>query len=245
MAERDTAPPQPDPGGSGLARLLARVPFFAGLDADALVEIRGRGRPRRVEKGSCFFQQGEPAEALYVLLEGEVRLIQISPEGQRVPLHFVHPGEPFGGGPIMGHRTYPAEAEAMAPSFALRWDSATIQDLVDRHPLLARNMLKVVAARFAELQDRFRELATERVERRVARVLLRLAAPYGKTTERGIRVEVPLSRQDLADTAGTTLSTVSRIVSRWESEGLVESGRGWILLANPDALTAIAEETKA
>lgn len=171
-----------------------------------------------------------------------MHLIQIAPEGQNVPLHFVHPGEPFGGGPVMGHRVYPAAAEAILPSVALRWDIASINALLDRHPQLVRNMLHVVADRFAELQDRYRELVTERVERRVARALIRLWGQYGKSTERGVLIEFPLSRQDLAELAGTTLSTVSRIVSRWESEGLLESGRGWILLCRPDALVRLADE---
>ncbi len=227
---------------SGLLRLLGQVSFFKGIDQAALDEIRTQARLRRVDKDGFFFHQGQPALALYVLVEGKVRLVQISPEGQNVVLHFISPGEPFGGGPVLGHSVYPAAAEAIVPSIGLFWDGDTIGRLLDRHPQLVRNILQVVATRFAELQDRYRELSTERVERRIARALLRLARAHGRETERGLLVELPLSRQDLAEMTGTTLSTVSRIASRWESEGLIDSGRGWLLVARPEPLEAIAEE---
>ncbi len=242
ISDREKEPEGPDLAGSGLRRLLAGVPFFKGIDEAALDELRLLGRLKRAAQGGYFFHQGEDAEYLYVLLEGKVRLIQISAEGQNVPLHIVQPGEPFGGGAVLGHHVYPAGSEALVASEALCWDSATIGRLLDRHPRLVRNILQVVAARFAELQDRFRELATERVERRVARALIRLSGPHGKTTDRGTLIDLPLSRQDLAEMAGTTLSTVSRLISRWEGEGVVETGRGWILVRQPDRLVAIAEE---
>ncbi len=227
---------------SGLLILLGQVSFFKGIDEAALAEIRKQARLKRVDQEGFFFHQGQPARALYVLVEGKVRLVQISPEGQNVVLHFISPGEPFGGGPVLGHRVYPAAAEAIVPSIALYWDGETIQGLLERHPPLVRNILQVVATRFAELQDRYRELATERVERRIARAMLRLARAHGKKTDRGLLVELPLSRQDLAEMTGTTLSTVSRIASRWESKGLIDSGRGWLLVARPEHLEAIAEE---
>ncbi len=218
------------------------MPFFRGVDEAALDEIRVLGRLGRVAPEGFFFHQGDKADALHVLIEGKVRLVQVSLEGQNVPLHFVHPGEPFGGGQVLGHRVYPAAAEAIVSSASLCWDSATIEQLLERYPPLVRNILQVVSDRFAELQDRYRELATERVERRVARALIRLSGAYGRETEGGILIDLPLSRQDLADMAGTTLFTVSRLISRWESEGLVKTGRGWILLGQAHRLVAIAED---
>jgi CRP-like cAMP-binding protein len=92
------------------------------------------------------------------------------------------------------------------------------------------------------VQERLRELATERVEQRVARTLLRLARQVGRKVEGGVLIDMPLSRQDLAEMTGTTLYTVSRILSQWEQQHLVETGRERILIRQPHGLVAIAED---
>jgi CRP-like cAMP-binding protein len=102
--------------------------------------------------------------------------------------------------------------------------------------------LRLVADRFHDLQDRYRELATERVERRVARALLRLARQAGKRTDEGVLLDLPLSRQDLGEMTGTTLYTVSRILSGWEQNGLILSGRERIIIRRPHELVIIAED---
>jgi CRP-like cAMP-binding protein len=100
----------------------------------------------------------------------------------------------------------------------------------------------VIARHYRRLLDRYQELATERVEQRVARALLRLARQVGQKEEDGILINLPLSREDLAEMIGTTLYTVSRILSRWEHQGLVKTGRERVLIRNPHALVDIAED---
>jgi CRP-like cAMP-binding protein len=107
---------------------------------------------------------------------------------------------------------------------------------------LALNGLRMVAQRFRDLQRRYKELATERVERRVARTLLRLTRQTGKRTAEGVLLDLPLSRQDLGELTGTTLYTVSRILSRWEQEGLIITGRERVTVRKPHGLVSIAED---
>jgi CRP-like cAMP-binding protein len=109
-------------------------------------------------------------------------------------------------------------------------------------PGLALNGLRLVAGRFQELQSRYQELATERVERRVARTLLRLARQTGRRTEEGVLIDLPLSRQDLGEMTGTTLYTVSRILSNWEQQALIQTGRERVIICNPHGLVVIAED---
>jgi CRP-like cAMP-binding protein len=94
-----------------------------------------------------------------------------------------------------------------------------------------------------EMQERYRELATERVERRIALTVLRLAAQVGRRTENReeMIVELPLSRQDVAEASGTTVFTVSRVLADWERRGLVEAGRERVLIRNPHGLVQISE----
>ena len=113
---------------------------------------------------------------------------------------------------------------------------------MERFPRIAMNALSTTNRRLQEVQSRFRELATERVERRVGRALLRLARQAGKKTDEGIEIGFPLTRQDLAELTGTTLFTVSRILSEWESQGIVSGSRQRVVLKEPHRLVAIAED---
>ncbi len=102
--------------------------------------------------------------------------------------------------------------------------------------------MRILSERICEMQDRFRELATERVAQRVARALLRLVRQAGRRTEEGVLIDLPLSRRDLAELTGTTLFTVSRVLSEWEAAGTVRTGRRRVIVRSPHALVAIAED---
>jgi CRP-like cAMP-binding protein len=114
--------------------------------------------------------------------------------------------------------------------------------LMERYPRLALNALQLVAARLHELQVQYRQLATERVERRVARALLRLVQQAGRQVESGVLIDLPLSRDDIAQMTGTTLFTVSRIISRFEADGLLEAGRQRVIVRHPHGLLKIADD---
>jgi len=137
---------------------------------------------------------------------------------------------------------YPATALAVTDSVAASWDVAAIETLMRRYPEIGANALRVIGQRLQELQKRYHELATERVERRVAHALIRLVKKAGQPVKAGTRIDFPISRQDIAEMTGTTLHSVSRILSGWESRGVVESGRQRIIIRQPDALLKIADD---
>jgi CRP-like cAMP-binding protein len=224
------------------ADLLGRIGLFQGLDADALAAVVQAARMQDVPSGSCFFYQGDPATRFYVLLDGRVRLTQITPDGQQVLLRFITPGEGMGIVAALGSMIYPASAEALDACRALVWEGAAVAGLMERHPRLALNGMQLLAQRVREFQDRLRELATERVERRVARMLIRLARQSGHKVAGGVLIDLPLSRQNLAEMTGTTLYTVSRILSQWEAQGLIEAGRERVLVRNPHGLVVVADD---
>ena len=222
--------------------LLEGSTLFHGLTAKALQEVAAAARLRRVRTGSIFFSQGEPAVVLYVLVEGRVKFTQVTPEGHQVLLRVIGPGETFGAVAALGDAFHPATAEAHAPCAALGWDSDVINNLMERFPRIALNALRFLAGRLQEFQDRYRELSTERVERRIAHALLRLATQIGRPLEGGVLLDLTLSRQDIAEMTGTTLFTVSRTLSGWEGQGIVESGRERVLIRDQEALLKIAED---
>ena len=176
-----------------------------------------------------------------MLLHGRVRVVKLTPNGQQVVVRFITPGEICGVAAAIGRPTYPATASAVVDSIALLWPSAAWPGLVGKYPSLAAHTLQTVGERLQDAHTRVVEMSTEQVERRVARALLRLAKQAGRKGASGIEIDFPISRQDVAEMTGTTLHTVSRILSAWEQRGWVEGGRQRIVIREPDKLFQLAE----
>ena len=218
------------------------VTLFASLDAEVLREIRAAAHSRTVSAGTPFFREGEQASSFFVLEEGSVKLTQLTPEGHQVVMRLLQPGDAFGGVAAFGGAVYPVAAEAVTESSALEWPGPVMAVLMERYPRLAINAVRFVAERLYQLQEQYRQLATERVERRVAHALRRLTAQAGRQIDSGVLIDLPLSREDIAQMTGTTLYTVSRIISRFESEGLLDAGRQRMVIRNPHGLLKIADD---
>jgi CRP-like cAMP-binding protein len=188
------------------------------------------------------FEQGGDVHSFFLLLHGHVRASKTTPAGQQIVVRYVTPGEIFGVAPAIGLKTYPATATAVDDSVVLVWPSAAWPRLVAQHPALATNTLQTVGSRLQETHARVMEMSTQQVERRIAHALLRLAKQAGRKVGKGVEIDFPISRQDVAEMTGTTLHTVSRTLSAWESQGLVESGRQRIVLRDPHRLFGLAED---
>jgi CRP/FNR family transcriptional regulator, nitrogen oxide reductase regulator len=224
------------------AAFLKPVAMFASLDARALEDVKAAGHSRNVESGATFFREGDVASSFFVLMSGTVKLTQLTPEGHQVVLRLIGPGDAFGGVAALGGAAYPVTAEAVVVSSAIEWPGSVMAGLMERYPRLAMNALRFVAERLHELQVQYRQLATEKVERRVARALLRLVQQAGRRVEAGVLIDLPLSRDDIAQMTGTTLYTVSRILSQLEANGIVSAGRHRVVILKPHALLTIADD---
>jgi CRP-like cAMP-binding protein len=223
-------------------QLIGKNPPFQRLQPAELEVVRQSARLRPVEQEAYFFHQGDSATTFYILVEGRVKLTEVTPEGQQILVRFISPGEAMGIIAALSKAVYPLSAQAVERCLALAWDGEILEQLMERYPLIAIDGLRMVSRRWHELEERFRELATERVERRVAQALLRLVRQAGRKVDQGVLIDLPLSRQDLAEMTGTTLYTVSRILSRWEQQNLVEAGRERVLIRYPHGLARIAED---
>jgi len=220
---------------------LRQVNVFQNATDEDLKLIAGHGIERSIEEGEFFFFQGDPADYLYVLISGRAKLMQTNPAGQQVNLRTINEWQMFGAlGAVRDGATYPATAQALENSTALALKSEYLNELMKTRPYLSFDLMKLMTGYIQEMQERYRELATEKVERRIARSLLRLAAQMGTKNEGGI--ELTFTRQDLAEMSGTTLYTVGRTLSDWERQGLVEAGRERVLILNPHGVVSIAEE---
>ena len=220
---------------------LRQVSVFQHATEDDLKLIASHSIERSIEEGEFFFFQGDPATYFYVLISGRAKLTQTSAAGQQVNLRTISEWQMFGAlGAVREDATYPATAQALENSTALAVKSDYLRELMQTRPYLSVDLMKLMTTYIQEMQERYRELATEKVERRIARALLRLAAQMGTKIDGGI--ELTFTRQELAEMSGTTLYTVSRVLSEWERQGLVEAGRERVVIRNPHGVVSIAEE---
>lgn len=223
-----------------VVRHLQDVGLFQGLRPTDLHDVAQAAQQREVDAGRFFFRQGSKAEVVYVLHLGRVKLTQSTPEGAQVLLRFVGPGEVLGPMAVFEGQSYPVSAQAVRWCQAFAWNGKTLAALMETCPRVALNALRDVSVRLQDLQQRYRELATERVERRVAQALSRLACQAGWKTPGGVLIDLPLSRQDLAEMTGTTLYTVSRILSGWQRDRFLDIGRQRVTILDPQGLDSVA-----
>lgn len=221
--------------------VVANIPMFAGLPPVDVDDVLREARAVRYAKGDAVFEQGAEAASFFVLLHGHLRVEKTSPQGHQIVVRYVSAGEVFGVAQALALKHYPATAIAAVDSVVLCWPAAAWPRLTAKFPALAASTLQTVGRRLQDTQARVMEMSGEQVEQRVAHALLRLAKQAGRKTDGGVEIDFPISRQDIAEMTGTTLHTVSRILSAWESQGLVEGGRQRIVLRDPHALFGLAE----
>jgi CRP-like cAMP-binding protein len=161
----------------------------------------------------------------------------------QVNLRTIHEWQVFGAlGAVRPNATYPVTAQALVSSTALAIRSDFLKEMMQSRPYLNLGLMQLMTGYIMEMQERYRELATERVERRIALTVLRLAAQVGRRLDEDKpMVELPLSRQEIAEAAGTTIFTVSRVLAEWERRGLVEAGRERVVIRNPHGLVQVSE----
>lgn len=222
---------------------LRRVSVFREATDEDLQLFLSKAILRTIEEGEFFFLQGDPATYFYVLVSGRAKLLQSNPAGQQVNLRTINEWQMFGAlGAVRTEAIYPATAQALEPSTALAMESRFLHEALQTRPYLNFGLMQLMTGYIQEMQERYRELATERVERRIALTVLRLAAQIGtRAGGEEMMVELPLARQDLAEASGTTIFTVSRVLADWERRGLVETGRERVLIRNPHGLVQVAE----
>jgi CRP-like cAMP-binding protein len=234
---------QSDPDLEFKRVLVGQAPLFRGLSADQRLEIASLARDRELRRREILSREGEAAEETSLLGTGRLKVTQLAASGHEVLLRLIGPGEVCGGLGVPVGGIFPTSAEALETSHVLSWEQRALTGLFDRFPVLGRNALRIQSERLRTLEERYRELATERVPPRLARALVRLVGHVGRPCDDGVRVA--LSREELAQMVGTTLFTVSRLLSAWESRGLVLGRREAVVVRDLSGLAAFADAAAA
>jgi len=227
--------------------LLAQSALFAPLSGEVRAAVAQQLVRRTWEKDDYLFFEGDRAEWLVLVVQGRVKMLKHSESGRETILATFGPGQIVGEVGVLVGETYPATAQALEAATTLSLRRDEYADLVRAHPDLAWALIAELGRRLQRAHETIRSLAVEKVERRVARVLLRMANTAGERLEDpgvpgAVRITVPLSRQDIADMAGTVLETAIRAMSKFQKQGWIETRQGHIVLLQPHQLVTIAEE---
>ena len=222
---------------------LQKMPFLSSLSPRDWEKVKGLFTEKHFGKDDYIFFEGDPSSWLGVVLEGRVKMIKHSGTGKDVVLDLIAPGEMLGEAAAFNGEPHPVTAQAMGPTVMAIIHQDDYLRLLKQYPALTLRVIEEQGRQLREAQETIKSMAVERVERRIARILLKLAATTGSSSEGGIIViELPLTRQDIAEMAGTTVETAIRTMSRFRKKGLVQTKQGRVTILQPHELVKIAEE---
>jgi CRP-like cAMP-binding protein len=219
---------------------LQQLPLFSALSLDQIASFADRFRASVFDQNATIFLEGDPANRLWVIQEGQVKIVKYGEGGKENLLEVIMPGEMFGGAGIL-FPIHPATAVAMTDVAVLCLPRKEYLQLIRSFPEVALKIIGILGERLRAAM-KMRALSAEHVDTRLAHILLKLADKIGVKVDEGVRIDMSLSRQDLADMAGTTIETAIRIMSKFRKDDLVmtESG-GFIVIMDIERLTALAE----
>jgi len=214
--------------------------LFSGLSKEDCTEIASCAHARSFVRDELLFMEGQSARHLVLIRSGSVKQSQLSSSGNEVILWMNGVGESVGLPSHSPSCNHTCSARAMEQCHALVWDYNKLQNLVVEYPQIGQNISQILSNRLSELQERFREVATEKVDKRLALALLRLVKQVGTPVQGGVKVS--LSRDELAQMTGTTLFTISRIFSKWREEKLVLPLREAVVVLDTQRLARLSEQ---
>ena len=222
--------------------LLKTTPVWRRLSQEDRSHLAAISHVVTYDRGERLFSEGDASETFITVASGRVKIVKSTPAGKDVILEVFGAGDPLGAVAAYEGRPYPASAVALEPTTCLVIPRREFFGLLERHPTLVRGLLLGLTLRLVELTNRMVELSGGKLEPRFARMFLKMAEESGQATAQGVLLPGALSRQDLADLAGTTIETCIRIMSRWGKEGLVRTEREGFLILDKDALEHLAAE---
>jgi CRP/FNR family transcriptional regulator, nitrogen oxide reductase regulator len=214
-------------------KILKQSSIFAALEDNELQELAALAVERRLVAGESIFWEGDASDWFYIIAAGQVKVTKISSLGKETIIAFFGPGEMFGEVAVFENKPYPASSQSLVETRLLSIRKEAFIKFLTSHPPVTLRIINILSSRLREAQNRLRDLAGERVEQRLARMLLMLADKIGRT--------LPFTRQEVSDMSGTTTETTIRILSQWKERGIISSVRGKITLIDEPKLKLLAE----
>ena len=218
---------------SDKAQILKGSFIFSSLNDDELGELANLAIERSFMSNEFIFWDGDAPEWFYIVAEGKVKVLKHSSLGKEFIIAFFGPGEMFGEVAVFENKPYPASAQAVAETRVVGIKREDFLSFLANRPQVALGIINVLGGRLRDAQGRLRDLAGERVEQRLAGILLMLSSKLGPT--------LPFTRQEIADMAGTTTETAIRVMSHLKDRGIIRSVRGKVIILNEEKLRLLSE----
>lgn len=226
--------------------ILGNLPFFQSLSSDDVSVINQYFREIGFAANEPICFAGDPAETLFVVADGRVKLMRHSQSGKEVVLDLLTRGEFFGSLSGLGEDVYSNTAIAQTQVCILTIDKDAFIQILTRYPSVSLKVIGIMSERLHAAHAQLERISAGTVEERIAYVLLRLADKFGeKNTGVGLLIQAPLTRDDLAAMSGTTTESASRVVSQFQKDGLIRSGRGWVAIRDRNGLQSLLGEETA
>ena len=218
---------------------LDQLPLLMQLTVEQRKKVLDAGLERTIARGEILFHEGEPAEALFAVVDGRLKLVRYSPQGKELLLHLVHPGQTFAEAALFAAGTYPATAEAMEPSRLWCLPQAALLELLRTAPELGLAMLGSISLWTRKLASKLELLTQRRVEERLAIYILGRAG--ARDLEPGEAVDLAEPRNLIAAQCGTAPEVLSRTFRRLEEDGILTAAPHHVTILRPDRLRSLAE----
>lgn len=221
-------------------RNLNKIDLFKNLSEDELKELEPYLIAGEYRKKEDIFSEGDQPEWFYIVAKGKVKITKISHDGKEIILEIISPTDIFGGVAVIKGFPYPANAVAMEDTEVLKISRRNLMRLVDRFPNLMYCIALQLGDRMKSSYDSLKNIALERVEARIAALLLKLANKIGIETKDGTMIDMRLTKQDVADMVGTTVETSIRTFSKFKKEGLVTDSDGKLIIKDKEGLMSLS-----
>lgn len=216
------------------------IPIFNTLTSPDQKEISPYLLPATYRKKETVFSEGDPSEWFYIVKKGKVKITKLSTEGKELILEIIQPLEFFGGVAVLRGFPYPANAVAMENTEVIRIARKNLLKIMDRFPNLMYCMATNIGERIKGSHEALKSIALEKVESRMASLLMKLADKAGRQTPEGLLIDMKLTKQDLAEMVGTTVETSIRTMSKFSKAGILHSRSGKIVITDIERLKSLA-----
>lgn len=217
-------------------KFIKRLSFFSGLQDDDLKKITEISVEKKYKKNTMVFMEGELGKAFYYIKSGKVKVFRTYEDGREHIIHILREGDVFGEATLFTNVPYPASALVYEDSVIASISNEDLEDLIRHNTDLSIKIIKILAEKLVFAQEKIKTLTFNDVFTRIASQLFRLAQHHGIKNHEGTAIKLNLSRQELAEMAGTTRETASRVISRFKKDGS--------LIEKPDMLIVNEEKLK-
>lgn len=191
------------------------------------------------ERGEMIWLAGSAIQFVTICGTGFIKMTRITPKGSEVAVELLGPGQCLGLIAAIEGRVYPLNATAVTKTWYLKVPSRAIKEVYQANERLRDMLLRSLAPRLRKAHEMMARMSSEKIEQRMAAVLLILLETYATDSDAGTLLSVPLTRQDLAEMAGTTVETAIRVMSKWQKQQLLSTNHQWITIRSIPALEDI------